>query len=40
MKSVCSKCGEKTIITKPAKYSPSDKYGEYRRKAKELMKEE
>ncbi|MBU0536569.1 MAG: RNA-protein complex protein Nop10 [Nanoarchaeota archaeon] len=27
-------CGEKTVNPKPPKYSPEDKYGEYRRKAK------
>jgi len=27
-------CGEKTINPKPPKYSPEDKYGGYRRKAK------
>jgi len=26
--------GQKTIEAKPAKYSPEDKYGEWRRKAK------
>lgn len=31
---ICKKCGKKTIMPKPAKYSPQDKYGEYRRKAK------
>jgi H/ACA ribonucleoprotein complex subunit 3 len=28
-------CGKKTVTTKPAKYSPDDKYARYRRKAKE-----
>ncbi len=28
-------CGKKTGTTKPAKYSPEDKYAKYRRKAKE-----
>jgi rRNA maturation protein Nop10 len=27
-------CGKKTIAPKPAKYSPEDKYGKYRRMAK------
>jgi len=27
-------CGEKRTSPKPAKYSPEDKYGEYRRKVK------
>jgi len=39
--SVCGKytmkeehCGKKTLNPKPPKYSPEDKYGMYRRKAK------
>ncbi|MBS3121488.1 ribosome biogenesis protein [Candidatus Woesearchaeota archaeon] len=27
-------CGEKTIETKPPKYSPEDKYAKYRREVK------
>jgi H/ACA ribonucleoprotein complex subunit 3 len=27
-------CGTKTINVKPAKFSPEDQYGDYRRKAK------
>lgn len=27
-------CGQKTLNPKPPKYSPEDKYGGYRRKAK------
>jgi H/ACA ribonucleoprotein complex subunit 3 len=27
-------CGKKTISSQPAKYSPLDKYAEYRRRAK------
>tara|TARA_Y100000034_G_scaffold128103_1_gene182145 strand:- start:271 stop:426 length:156 start_codon:yes stop_codon:yes gene_type:complete len=30
----CMKCNKKTISIKPAKYSPLDKWGEYRRKYK------
>ena len=33
MKEVCT-CGIKTSSSKPAKYSPEDNYGTYRRKAK------
>ncbi|MBR9676001.1 RNA-protein complex protein Nop10 [Candidatus Woesearchaeota archaeon] len=33
MKQTCS-CGEKTVIPRPAKYSPNDKYAKYRRIAK------
>jgi len=31
---ISKKCGEKTVIPKPAKYSPEDKNGPYRLKAK------
>lgn len=31
MKSNCLKCKDKTIITKPAKFSLEDKYGKYRK---------
>ena len=33
MKEVCA-CGIKTSSSRPAKYSPEDNYGSYRRKAK------
>tara|TARA_Y100000031_G_C7917534_1_gene246722 strand:+ start:193 stop:366 length:174 start_codon:yes stop_codon:yes gene_type:complete len=33
LKDKCS-CGGKAITPKPAKFSPEDKYGSYRRKAK------
>ena len=33
MKDVCD-CKTKTVQIKPAKFSPQDPYGEYRRKAK------
>jgi len=33
MKEKCT-CGNKAESTKPAKYSPEDKYGSYRRKAR------
>ncbi len=33
----CPKCRKKTIPAKPPKYSPEDKYGEYRRKMKKLL---
>lgn len=35
---LCS-CGAKRIEPKPAKYSPQDKYGQYRREAKKLIEE-
>lgn len=28
-------CGEKTIVPKPAKYSPEDRFAHFRRQAKE-----
>ncbi len=33
LKEICS-CGEKALTTKPAKFSPEDKYGRYRREFK------
>jgi H/ACA ribonucleoprotein complex subunit 3 len=30
----CNRCEEKTIVPIPPRYSPDDKYGEYRRKLK------
>lgn len=36
----CEKCNTKTIIPKPPKYSPEDKYGDYRRQAKETERKE
>jgi len=37
----CPKCQKPTITPKPPKYSPEDKYGEYRRQIKreELKKQ-
>lgn len=34
LKQMCPKCNNKCISPKPAKFSPEDKYGEWRRKAK------
>jgi len=34
MKEKCPKDSEKTVSPKPAKYTPEDRMGEYRRKAK------
>ncbi|MBS3816091.1 MAG: RNA-protein complex protein Nop10 [Candidatus Thermoplasmatota archaeon] len=34
---MCDRCGEKTVNPKPPKYSPEDRYGEYRRKQKRLQ---
>ena len=33
------KCGGDAVNPKPPKYSPEDKFGEYRRKAKEMQKD-
>jgi len=33
IKDACA-CGSKTLTTKPAKYSPEDKWGKYRRRSK------
>ncbi len=34
LKEKCPKCSEKTITVAPPKYSPEDKYGQYRRQIK------
>jgi H/ACA ribonucleoprotein complex subunit 3 len=34
----CPKCGVKAPQAKPAKYSPEDRWGDYRRRAKAEMK--
>jgi H/ACA ribonucleoprotein complex subunit 3 len=34
MKDLCPSCGQKTIEPGPAKYSPEDHYGKYRRALK------
>jgi len=34
IKSVCPECGKEAVTPVPAKYSPDDKYGKYRRKVK------
>lgn len=34
MKDSCPKCGVKNVNPKPAKYSPEDRMGKYRREAK------
>ena len=35
----CPSCGGKVAPARPAKYSPEDHYGEYRRRLKKLEKE-
>lgn len=36
MKEVCRICGRETIIKKPPRFSPQDRYGRYRRRLKKL----
>ena len=36
MQEACPRCGAKAIPSRPAKFSPEDAYGEYRRKLKRL----
>jgi H/ACA ribonucleoprotein complex subunit 3 len=36
LKDVCPRCGGKAVQNTPAKFSPEDNYGEYRRKLKKL----
>ena len=36
----CPKCGKKALSPIPAKYSPEDPYGKYRREAKKDMLKE
>lgn len=38
MKQQCPKCNEKTAERKPAKFSPEDKYSQYRREAKSAQR--
>lgn len=40
LKDVCPKCGGATLMPMPAKYSPDDKYGVYRRRLKKEMEGE
>ena len=35
LKKVCQKCGGFAVSTKPARFSPEDKYGKYRRLVKQ-----
>lgn len=36
LQETCPRCGAKATPNRPAKYSPEDPYGEYRRKLKKL----
>jgi len=35
LRETCPKCGGATFMSMPARYSPEDRYGKYRRKLKE-----
>ena len=37
---ICSVCKENTVSKNPPRFSPQDKYGEYRRKLKKLERGE
>jgi H/ACA ribonucleoprotein complex subunit 3 len=37
---ICSTCKEKTVLNKPARFSPQDHYGKYRRELKKRNKDE
>lgn len=34
LKDVCKKCGAKTVVPVPSRFSPEDRYGKYRRMLK------
>ena len=36
LQEACPRCGGKALPQRPAKFSPEDPYGEYRRKLKKL----
>jgi H/ACA ribonucleoprotein complex subunit 3 len=36
LQDVCPRCGGKAVPNRPAKFSPEDQYGDYRRKLKRL----
>jgi len=38
LKDFCEKCGGKAVNPKPPRYSPEDRFGEYRRRQKECSK--
>lgn len=37
LKDICPKCKKETFSPHPAKFSPQDKYGKYRRQLKKSM---
>ena len=38
LQNICPNCNKKTIEPKPARFSPQDNYGPYRRKLKKQQK--
>lgn len=40
LEETCKSCSSKTLTPKPAKYSPLDQYGKYRRLYKKGLKDE
>lgn len=40
MRETCPKCEGTTFMSMPAKYSPDDRYGEYRRRLKKELRGE
>jgi len=40
LQEACPRCGAKAIPNRPAKFSPEDQYGEYRRRLKRLDRAE
>lgn len=40
LREICPRCSEKTINPRPAKFSPEDRYGKYRRMMKKEMEPE
>lgn len=39
LRATCPKCNSSTVMAMPAKYSPEDRYGAYRRRLKKEMEE-
>lgn len=40
LRKICPRCSEKTTNPRPAKFSPEDRYGKYRRMMKKEMEKE
>jgi len=37
LKAACPRCGATTVMALPARYSPQDRYGHYRRRLRETQ---